>query len=328
MASRPRSDLESTVPTAARALAARLLGRLLLTALVAAGTAQAAESPIVVQRVFASPTQASEALIAALRSGDDAALLQVLGPQGKDLIQSGDPVADANGREQLLRAYDAAHRLESGDRHQTLLLVGAEEWPMPIAMVREDSHWRFDTEASVQKILDRRVGRNELDVIEVCRAYVTAQRQFAGARVAAGRPREFATRLQSRPGQHDGLYWEAAQGQPQSPLGPLVARARAEGYAGNGTDGDEAAPYHGYYYRILTSQGAHAPGGQKDYVVSGRMTRGFALLAYPAKWGDSGIMTFIVNQDGIVFEKNLGPQTTQIARAILQFDPDLAWRTP
>ncbi len=289
--------------------------------------ANGAEAPGVTQRVFASPTQASEALLDALRGDDVQALLQILGPQGQELILSGDPVADHNARQQFVHAYDSAHRLESSDRHQTTLIVGSEEWPLPIPMVRDGGNWRFDTEASVQKILDRRVGRNELNVIEVCRAYVSAQREYAFAQAAGGKPRAYASRFESSPGTHDGLYWEAAADQPQSPLGPLVARAHAEGYL-EGEPGAGAAPYHGYFYRILTSQGAHAPGGKRNYIVEGRMSGGFALLAYPAKWGDSGIMSFLVNQDGIVFEKNLGPQTAEIARAITQFDPDLEWRAP
>jgi hypothetical protein len=207
------------------------------------------------------------------------------------------------------------------------LVVGPEEWPLPIPIISQGSGWHFDTEASAQKILDRRVGRNELDVIEVCRAFVGAQREFASIRRLGTRRHEYATRIASSPGTHDGLYWAPRPGEAPSPLGPLVARARAEGYAEQ-EPAQPTAPYHGYYYRILTSQGPHAPGGTKSYLVDGHMTGGFALLAYPAKWGDSGIMTFMVSQDGIVFERNLGPDTDGLAREIAQFDPDLNWQTP
>ena len=198
---------------------------------------------------------------------------------------------------------------------------------MPIPVVEQGNRWHFDTQASAQKIIDRRVGRNELNVIEVCRAYVAAQREYASKDRLGDGLHEYAQTLESNSGQHDGLYWDAAAGEEQSPFGPLVARARVEGYTGEGRHG-RSAPYHGYYFRILTSQGPHAPGGARNYLVGGHMTGGFALLASPAKWGDSGIMSFLVNQDGIVFQKNLGPDTAQLARQITQYDPDLGWTAP
>jgi hypothetical protein len=225
------------------------------------------------------------------------------------------------------RNYDAAHHLEGEADGIATLVVGSEAWSWPIPIVRQSDRWRFDTAAGLQKIIDRRVGNNELNVIEVCRAYVAAQREFASmTRLANGAP-EFAQHFTSSPGQHNGLYWAAAAGGTQSPLGPLVAAARAEGYTVN-AGGDSHAPYHGYYYRILAGQGTHASGGARDYIIDGHMTGGFALLAYPAKWGDSGIMSFLVNQNGIVFEKNLGPDTAKLAQQTTLFDPDLSWTAP
>ena len=275
------------------------------------------------QRGFATPELAAEAMAAAAHSDDAHALLQVLGPDGEKVVQSGDPVADHEGRQRFARAYDTAHHIESQGADAYTLVIGPENWPLPIPIVRSGDTWHFDTAASVQKILDRRVGRNELNVIEVCRAYVEAQREYASVdRLGDGR-HEYARHFESTAGRHDGLYWEPAPGQEESPLGPLVVKARAEGYTDE--SGIRPAPYHGYFYKILTRQGARAPGGAKDYLVDGHMTGGFALVAFPARWGDSGIMTFIVNQDGIVFEKNLGPDTESAARAIDEYDPDASW---
>jgi len=304
-------------------------GRLLAVALAAfvfwmGAFASADESG---QRDFATAEKAAEALVAAVRGDDPHELLGVLGPSGEPLIRSGDPVADERSRLRFLNAYDVAHRIENESGNQATLVVGAEQWSLPIPIVKSGERWHFDTEASVQKILDRRVGRNELNVIQVCRAYVAAQREYASRDRLNGGPGQYAQRFDSRAGTHDGLYWESAAGEPASPFGPLMASARAHGYE-DPDQLDRPLPYHGYFYRILTRQGAHASGGAKDYIADGRMTGGFALLAYPAKWGDSGIMTFVINQDGIVFEKNLGPQTERLAREITQYDPDLSWGTP
>jgi hypothetical protein len=279
------------------------------------------------QRDFANPDQAAAALVATLRANDQKGILRILGPDGEKLIHSGDAVADRRGRERLVSAYDKAHRVQVEGAATATLIVGPESWSLPIPIVKTGDRWRFDTVASAQKIIDRRVGRNELSVIEVCRAYVAAQREYASEHPLGKGMHEYAQKFESSPGQHDGLYWEAASGQAQSPLGPLVVKARAHGY-GDEAHGWEPSPYHGYFYRILTRQGAHAPGRAKDYVVGGHMTAGFALLAFPARWGDSGITTFIVNQDGIVFQKNLGPDTEQLAREITEYDPDSSWTTP
>ncbi len=276
------------------------------------------------QRRFNSEQDAVEALVAATRSDQLQDLRQILGPAGARLIHSGDPVADRNGRARFVAAYEQAHRIETEGPDKAVLIVGKEDWPLPIPLVRANGQWRFDTTAGQQEILKRRVGRNELSVLQVCRAYVQAQREYASAKTSPGLGPEYAQRFDSNPGTRDGLYWPVEAGEPESPLGPLVAQAQAAGYAGDGIP----RPYFGYYYRILTRQGANAPGGAKDYVVGGRMSGGFALLAYPAKYGDSGVMTFMVNDQGIVFEKNLGPRTAALAPAIDQYDPDETWRVP
>ncbi|HUL47587.1 MAG TPA: DUF2950 domain-containing protein [Steroidobacteraceae bacterium] len=278
------------------------------------------------QREFASAEDATDALMAATRADDVGSLLAILGPRGAKLIHSGDPIADRDGRERFIAAYDQSHRLEYDGSKQAVLLVGAEDWPLPIPLVHDSGGWRFDTRAGEQQIIDRRVGRNELNVIEVCRAYVLAQREYADLQANGGGERQYAQHFLSHPGQRDGLYWPITGEEAESPLGPLVAQARAEGYVKESPAG-RPQPYYGYYYRILTRQGAHAPGGARNYLgADGRMSGGFALLAYPAAYGDSGIMTFIVNQNGIVREKNLGPHTAKLARTIKEYDPDSGWR--
>jgi Protein of unknown function (DUF2950) len=285
-----------------------------------------AAAQAVQQEQFQSADQAVHELIAANRSGSFASLLRILGSGAENLIRSGDPVADRAGRERFVTAYDQAHRIEYDGPDKAILFVGSEDWPMPIPIVRSDGEWRFDTKAGGQEILDRRVGRNELNVIEVCRAYVQAQREYAQLQPSAKSVREYAQHFMSRPGMHDGLYWPVAANEKESPLGPLVAEASAAGYVAESAP-HKPRPYFGYYYKILTRQGPHARGGARDYLsVGGHMTGGFALLAYPAVYGDSGIMTFIVNQNGIVFERNFGPHTAAIARTIKQYDPDPSWR--
>ncbi len=279
------------------------------------------------QETFALPERATDALIAAARTGDRAALLKVLGTDAEKLISSGDPVADRRARSLFLAAYDAAHALQSRGADEVILIVGKESWPLPIPLVRQGAVWRFDTAAGEKEILDRRVGRNELNVIEVCRTYVEAQREYAAEDRTGSGHLEYAQHLVSAPGKRDGLYWPASAGTPESPFGPLIARARAEGYFKQSMR-DGARPYHGYYYKILKRQGPHAPGGARNYVVAGHLTGGFAMLAFPASYGDSGIMTFMVNQDGIVYQKDLGPRTTSLARNITEFDPDRSWKIP
>jgi hypothetical protein len=272
------------------------------------------------QESFTSPEGAGSALADANKNGREDDLLKILGPEAVDLIRSGDAVADQNAQKKFVGAYDEAHAWEKSGDNKKILVVGAQKWPLPIPLVREEGKWRFDTESGRQEILDRRIGRDELNVIKVCRAYVEAQedyfREYPGQH-------EYAQKFRSSPGKHDGLYWPAAKGEQESPLGALMASAEAEGY---GTE--KHAPYHGYYYKTLKIQSAAAHGGAKDYINKGRMTGGFALLAYPAKYGDSGIKTFIVNQDGIVHEKDLGPKTAEIAARIIAYNPDETWLVP
>ena len=291
-------------------------------------TAAAAKASAVAaqQRHFSSTDQAVQELIAASRAGNLEGLLSILGPRGAKLIRSGDVVADREARQHFVAAYDQAHRIEQDGSEKAVLLVGSEDWPLPIPLVRAGGGWLFDTKAGEQEILDRRVGRNELNVIEVCRAYVQAQREYADLAANAGAERAYAQRFMSQPGTHDGLFWPVTADEKESPLGPLVAQARAGGYAPESAHHDPR-PYFGYYYKILTRQGGHARGGARDYIAAdGRMTGGFALLAYPARYGNSGVMTFIVNQGGIVFEENLGPHTADRAGRIEQYDPDPSWR--
>lgn len=292
-----------------------------LAAMVVAASA-VVPAATVEQRHFKSEQEAVDALIDATRSNQTELLVQILGADGTKLIYSGDAVADRNGRTRFVAAYEQAHRIERQGPDKAVLVVGDEAWPLPIPLVRTGGDWYFDSKAGQQEILHRRVGRNELGVLEVCRAYVQAQREYARLQTSLGAGREYAQHFHSHPGAHDGLYWPVGVGEPESPFGPLVAEAQAAGYPSDGMP----RPYYGYYFRILKRQGAHAPGGAKDYIVNGHMTGGFALLAYPAEYGDSGVMTFMVNEQGIAFEKNLGPGTAALARAIDQYDPDESWR--
>jgi len=271
------------------------------------------------QTVFTSPEAAVTALVAATRANSTGKLVKILGSDGGKLIRSGDPVADKEGRAKFVAAYTQQHELDkSADR--VTLVVGDDHWPLPIPIVRQGKAWRFDTRAGEQEILARRIGRNELSTIEVCRAYVDAQREYASIDRNGDGILEYAQKFTSAKGKHDGLYWPVKQGEPESPVGPLVASAHAEGY--------KRLPYHGYYYKILNGQGKNASGGAYSYMAKGRMIGGFALAAYPAEWSNSGIMTFLVNQDGVVYEKNLGPKTESIARGMRVFNPDDSWKTP
>ena len=275
------------------------------------------------QETFTTPEAAVDALVGAAKSGDKKAVLAVLGPDGQAIVSSGDPVADTNTREKFVAQYDAKHAIESeGDGTQTLI-IGDDDWPFPIPLVNKAGEWRFDTGAGLDEILRRRVGRNELSAIQVAGAYVQAQNEYAELDPAGFGRGVYAQRIQSHKGKKDGLYWPTAEGQPPSPFGELAAQASAEGYK----TGKGPIPYHGYYYRVLTRQGTSAPGGAYDYLVKGKMKGGFALLAYPAEYGNSGIMTFMVNHDGTVFQKDLGPRTAKLARKIESFAPDQTWTT-
>jgi hypothetical protein len=277
--------------------------------------------PSVAQEQFGTPEAAVEALVAAARSEDGRAILKVLGPESEPIVSSGDPVADSNIRQDFVSAYDAKHGIEiEGDGTQTLV-IGNDDWPFPIPLINQGGRWQFDTLAGLDEILRRRVGRNELSAIQVSLAYVQAQNEYASLDPAGFGRNVYAQRIVSRPGKKDGLYWPSAEGEEPSPLGEFAAQAAAEGYKA----GNKPIPYHGYYYRILTRQGPAAPGGAYDYLVKGKMIGGFALVAYPAEYGNSGIMTFMVNHDGAVLEKDLGPDTAKLARKIDAFAPDQGW---
>jgi hypothetical protein len=289
-------------------------------AVVAAVLVVAMASAASAQQSFKTVEQAADALVSAARAGDPKGLLAVLGRDGAEIVSSGDAVADAATRQQFVAAYDAKHELAMEGADKAVLIIGRDDWPFPIPLVRRDGAWQFDTAAGREEILYRRIGRNELSTIQTCLAYVDAQNEYAEKGIAGNGVH--AQRIVSRPGNKDGLYWPAQTGADESPLGELAAAAAAAGYRA----GQQPMPYHGYYYRILTRQGANAPGGALDYVVGGKMIGGFALVAYPAEYGNSGVMTFLVNHRGIVYEKDLGPRTGAIAARMSAFNPDRTWR--
>lgn len=276
------------------------------------------------QQSFSSPMDASKALITALQSSDQASLLSVLGSNAKDILSSGDSVQDKNDRDQFVQKYEQMHRLVNEPDGKTTLYIGAENWPTPIPIVQKSGSWYFDTTAGKREILYRRVGRNELAVIQLCRELVDAEKEYHSEPHDGDSTRQYAQKFLSNPDKHDGLYWKPASGEAESPIGPLVAAAAAEGYPTE--PNQKAQPFQGYYFRVLKAQGANAPGGARSYVVSGKMTRGFAFLAYPAEYRSSGVKTFIVDQDGIVYEKDFGRRTTEIAKALTSYDRDATWR--
>jgi len=245
----------------------------------------------------------------------------MLGSDADQLLSSGDPVADKNARDTFVAKYREMHRLAYDDQGRVILYIGTDNWPLPIPLIKKSSVWMFDTASGEAELVYRRIGQNELFTIDVLKELARAQQEFADAASEGGNARQFAAKILSDPGTHDGLYWAVAEGEPESPIGPLVASAA--GYkrdsSGNPT------PFHGYYYRILTRQGAHAPGGAKNYLVNGKMTRGFAFLAFPAEYRSSGVMTFLINQDGVVVQKDLGSKSGQIASEMTAFNPDKTW---
>lgn len=272
---------------------------------------------------FDSPEAAAQALIDAARTEDRSRVLAVLGRGGRRVVDSGDPQIDSETRARLLAAYDREHRIEMEGERRATLLVGENHWPLPFPLVTDrDGRWRFDTVAGVQEYLDRQVGQNELAVHEVLNAYVQAQREYAQRDYTENGFLEYAQRIVSSEGRRDGLYWPVAAGEKPSPIGARFALAALGRW--RGTD-DAPQPFHGYYFRPLTSQGPHARGGAYDYLVKGHQIGGFALLAWPAHWGVSGIMTFIVNHDGVVYRRNFGPQTAQRVARIERFDPGPNW---
>ena len=284
-------------------------------ALLGAAPAQAAPAAAT---GFATADEAVGALIAALTANDTAALRRILGPGSDALVNSGDRFADQRTRETFLAAYGEQHKLVPAGDDRMVLDVGKNDWPLPIPVVKQAAAWHFDTAAGAQEIINRRIGRNEIAAIRVSLFYTDAQKDYFE------RLGEYAQRLISTPSKHDGLFWPAAEGERESPLAPLIDQAIDEGYPGDIVSG-KPIPYQGYYFRIFKSQGENAPGGAKDYMAGGKMTGGSALIAWPASYGVSGIMTFLVDQDGIVFQKDLGAQTVALAGAMTRFDPDVSW---
>ena len=277
------------------------------------------------QKTFSSPEEAVKALAEAVKGNETKELLAIFGPSGRELIFSGDEVADKTGRERFIKAYEEMNKLVNENDMRVILHVGDGDWPFPVPIIKKGDYWIFDTMAGKGEILNRRIGRNELNAIQVCLAYVDAQREYVLKNREGDKLPEYAQKFVSDKGKKNGLYWEAKEGEPQSPLGPLMAKATKEGYTGK-KSGGKRSPYHGYYYKILKAQGKTAQGGECDYVVNGKMIGGFALIAYPGEYGNSGIMTFIVNQDGVVYEKDLGKETEKIATAMKKFDPGKTWK--
>jgi len=288
---------------------------------VAAGCAKKPESAAATG--FGTPEEAVQAFVEALEKNDTGQLKVLLGPGSEQLVDSGDAVQDSGDRAGFLAAYGVKHALVDDGADRKVLVIGEEDWPMPVPLVKRDGSWAFDGEAGIDELIYRRVGANELGAIDVCRGFVSAQLDYASAGRDGDPPGIYALKLISDEGLHNGLYWPTTEDEPPSPAGPFVAAAAEEGY--RRAEGDARNPYHGYYYRMLYAQGPNANGGARDYFKDGLLTEGFALVAWPADYGSSGVMTFIVNQDGVVFQKDLGEDTATAVDSVQTFDPDSSW---
>lgn len=297
-----------------------------LIALVAIALGGAIVAPAQ-QQLFSSPEEGTRALVAAIQAKDRDSLARIFGPRMKELL-SGDPVSDANDLSDLSAYISEATKLDRESDQKVTLMVGKDEWPFPVPIIKAGGQWRFDTDNGVEELHYRRIGGNEIDATLVCQAYALSQYDyFSRGDWDGDQVSEYAAKLLSSPGKKDGLYWEVVGDEEQSPLGPLVALAAGEGYTRKKGPGTQtAAPFHGYYFKVLTRQGSSAPGGAYNYIINGNMIAGFALVAYPATWGNSGVMTFVVNQEGRVYEKDLGPRTAQIAGAMPEYNPDSTWK--
>lgn len=299
----------------------------MLLAMATLPTGIFAASPEPAQRFFSSPEEARQALIKAVRAKDHAELKMIFGPVAREL-EPGDPVEQASEFEHFARHVEEGIGLVKEGEGKAILVIGEKKWPFPVPIVKKGDNWLFDTATGREEILNRRIGHNELLAINVCRAYLDAQREYYGMAEPDGEQiPKYAQHMISQPGKRDGLYWPTTAGEKESPLGPQVAKAKEEGYLQKHKEGEHGPrPYHGYYFRILKQQGPRAPGGKFSYVINGNMVAGHALVAYPARWGVSGVMTFIVNQRGRVYEKNLGPKTAEMARKMKSYNPDLTWK--
>jgi hypothetical protein len=300
----------------------------LLVVLAAPASILAAASPVTAQRVFGSAEEARRALVTAVQKKDRQEMATIFGPLLHEM-ETGDPVEDAAEFNHFAGHVNEGVELTTPGPDRAVLLIGSEKWPFPIPIVKKGNQWLFDTQAGREEIVNRRIGHNELLAINACRSYVDAQREYYNIQPQVdGVPiPKYAQHLISRPGKRDGLYWPTLPGEKESPLGPLVAKAKEEGYTLPGKDEEHGPrPFHGYFFKILKKQEKCAPGGKYNYVINGNMVGGFALVAYPARWGVSGVMTFIVNQSGRVYQKNLGPKTAKIARKMKAYKPDLSWK--
>jgi hypothetical protein len=277
------------------------------------------------QRTFATPEEAAKALVDAVKAADAKAVVEIAGPASRSWIFTGDDVSDAAEWKRFAAAYDEKHSLAKDGDAKAILNVGKDDYPFAAPIVKRGDKWAFDAEAGREEVTNRRVGRNELDTIQTLLAIVDAQREYASKDADGNGLADYAARFFSTPGKKDGLYWETKAGEPPSPLGPLAAKAMKEGYGGKGKTG-KPEPYNGYYFRMLTGQGGFAPGGKYDYLVKGKLFGGFAVVAYPAKFGVSGVMSFIVNHDGVVYEADLGKDTAGVAGKLTRFDPDKRWK--
>jgi hypothetical protein len=277
------------------------------------------------QKTFATPAEAVQALVKAAEDGNQQEMLAVLGENGKELVYSGDPVQDKASWEKFVKSYRTKHALVTEDEKTRILQIGANDWPMPIPIVNDGGKWKFDTAAGKEELLYRRIGRNELGAIAACRGYIDAQKDYATVGHDGLPAGIYARKLMSSAGKQDGLYWETAEGEPASPAGPLLGQAGEEGYESKGLGGKNQ-PYHGYFYRILKAQGAAATGGAKSYMDDGNLSGGVALVAFPAEYKVSGVMTLLINQDGVVYEKDLGEKTAEIAATMTEYNPDSSWK--
>lgn len=300
----------------------------IIAAMAALALAQASvaatSTPPAPADTFASPQDAAAALYKAAKANNLAEMAHILGPGSENLLQSGDPTQNANENKRFVEAYEAKHQVTVGPGGQAVLVVGDNDWPLPIPIVGSGSAWHFDSHQGAQDIIDRRIGRNEIAAIRVCLTYDDAQHAYFDLFKQATGAGAYAQRLVSTPGNYDGLYWPAVPGIPDSPFQPLIASAMSEGYPGELVAG-RPAPYEGYYFKVLKAQGPDAPGGAHSYIVNNKMTGGFALLAWPARFGATGVMSFIIGPDGVVFQKDLGPETARRAADITTFNPDLSW---
>ncbi len=293
--------------------------------LAASTTAAKASGPAGKQQTFDTADAAVEALAKAVQADDVAGLQAILGPSGRKLVVSGDPVADSAARKRFTDAYTASHALTTADDGRMVLVIGPNAWPMPIPIQKVGDRWQFDATLASQEVVDRRIGRNELLTIQTLLASVAAEKDYFDRMQRGSGTGAYAQRMISTPGTQDGLYWDVAAGEAPSPLGPLLDQAQSEGYPGATAANGAAVPYNGYFFRLLKAQGPDAPGGAKAYVQNGRMTEGFAFVAWPAVHGTSGVVTFQVDQDGTVFQKDLGPGTAKAAAGMTSFNPDPSW---